>query len=239
MDTLKSAMDDAATECSLNVPSLFATNTTASYAQLKRYMYSTAKELLSRHDWAVLTLDQTITGDGGDTYDLAADFGRLTRRDEVDEPAVWSDGMQRVYRPVTSNGGWTVLTSMGAAGTYGYRVVGTQIQFTQNIAASETVTVSYVSNAWISSAGSKVATWADDADFTYLPARLIELGTTWRWRRKRGLEFASYQGEFEMEFSRFANDDRSIRKISFGQRMAVNSPYANLPVPELGPDPNI
>jgi hypothetical protein len=239
MDVLKTAMDDAAAECSLAVPSLFATNTTDSYTQLKRYMRKTAKELLERIDWASITLDGTITGDGGATYALAADFMRLTRSDDEDNPAVWSDTMRRAFRAVPANGQWTVIQSYGPTPTYGYRVVGPNIEFTQNIAVGEEITYSYVTTGWISSGGSRSATWVDDADFTYLPARLIELGTTWRWMKKRGLEYATYQGEFEMELSRLANDDRGIRTISFGQRASGGSPYRNIPVPTLGPDPDV
>lgn len=233
-------MDDAAAECSLAVPSLFATNTTTNYTQLKRYMYSTAKELLQRIDWANCTLDETLTGDGTNTIALPADFSRVVRRDEEDGPAVWSDSMRRAFRPVTSNGEWTVLTSLGPTPSYGYRIVGSNIEFTQDIAIGDTITLSYVSKGWISHSSARQATWDDDADLTYLPPRLIELGTTWRWRRKRGLEFSSYQGEFEIELSRLSNDDRSIRKISFGGKVdSGGSPYRNLPVPTLGPDPNI
>ena len=239
MDVLKTAMDDAAAECSLAVPTLFATNTTDSYVQLKRYMRQTAKELLERHDWANITLDGTITGTGASSYALESDFMRLTRSDAEDKPAVWSDDMQRGFLPVTSNGQWTVLQSNGPTPSYGYRIVGSNIEFTQPIAVGETVTYSYVSTGWISSSGSRASAWADDADLTYLPSRLIELGVTWRWMRKRGLEFASYQGEFEIELSRYSNDDRGTRVIQFGQRSAGGSPYRNLPVPTLGPDPDV
>lgn len=239
MDTLKSAMDNAAAECSLAVPTLFATSTQTSYAQLKRYMYATANELLQRIDWAGCTVDGTITGTGAQSYPLASDFKRLTRRDEEDDPAVWSNDMRRAFRPVQTNGQWTVLEAMGPTPSYGYRVVGANIEFTQPIASGETVTYAYVSAGWILSSAVRSATWVDDADFNYLPSKLVELGTVWRWMRKRGLEYASYQGEYEMELSRLANDDRGIRKISFGQKIAPATPYTNLPVPLLGPDPNV
>lgn len=241
MDVLKDAMDDAAAECSLAVPSLFATNTQTSYVQLKRYMYSTARELLSRIDWASCTLDETLTGDGTNVIALPSDFGRVVRRDEEDGAAVWSDGMRRAFKPFNSNGEWTVVRSMGPTPSYGYRIVGSNIEFTQDIALGDTITLSYVSKDWISHASARAAEWTDDADLSYLPIRLIELGSVWRWRRKRGLEFSSYQGEFEIELTRASNDDRSIRKIRFGQspNNTGGSPYRNLPVPTLGPDPNI
>jgi hypothetical protein len=238
MDTLRSAMDDAAAECSLAVPSLFATNTTTNYVQLKRYMVATAKELIERIDWAAITLDGIVTGDGTASYPLADDFFRLTRSDDEASPAVWSDSMRRGFRPVTSNGQWTVLQANGPTLQYGYRIVGASIQFTQNIAVGQTIKYSYLSKNWILAGTVPAATWGDDGDFTLLPSKLIELGVEWRWNRKRGLEYASYQGEFEMELSRLANDDRGIRKIGFGQRASGGSPYRNMPVPTLGPDPN-
>lgn len=239
MDVLKTAMDDAAAECSLAVPSVFASNATDSYTQLKRYMRQAAKELLERIDWANCTIDYPVTGDGSTSYALPDDFLRLTRSDDPASPAVWSDGMRRKFSPVTSNGEWTVLQSYGPTPSYGYRIVGATIEFTQAIAVGDSVTISYVSTGWISNAGTRTATWVNDADLTYLPSRLIELGTAWRWMRKRGLEYAGYQGEFEIELTRYSNDDRGIRKISFGQRASGGSPYRNLPVPTLGPDPDV
>ena len=237
-DVLKTAMDNAATECSLAAPSLFATNSTSSYVQLKRYMNQAAAELLNRHDWARLTIDGTVTGTGATTYALASDFHRLVRRDEEHDPAVWSDDMRRAFRPVQSNGEWTVLQSMGPTPSYGYRIVGDNIEFTQAIASGDTVTYAYVSKKWIEHSSSGSESWADDADFTYLPPRLIELGVTWRWKRFRGLEFQSYLGEFEIEYARATQDDRGLRKISMGSRPRPASPYDGLPVPVLGPDPN-
>lgn len=239
MDLLKTAMDDAAAECSLAVPSLFAANTTDSYTQLKRYMRQAAKELLQRIDWANCTIDYTLTGAGSDTFVLPDDFERLVRDDDQHNPAVWSVGMRRAFSPVNANGQWTVLQSYGPSPSYGYRIVGPNIEFTQAIAVGDSVTISYVSAGWISHDSARASEWTDDADLTYLPSRLIELGTTWRWMRKRGLEYATYQGEFEIELTRYSNDDRSIRKISFGQRASGGSPYRNLPVPTLGPDPDI
>lgn len=239
MDLLKTAMDNAAGECSLAAPSVWVSNTDTNYAQLKRYMYDVAREFVRRVDYTELTRDITITGDGGDTYPLQADFERLPRKDSEDDPAVWSDGMQRAFYPVTSNGQWTALQSRGPASSYGYRVVGSNIQFTQTIASGDTNTLAYVSNYWISSGGERVGVWGTEEDLTFIPGKIIELGVTWRWRRKRGLEFASYQGEYEIELSRYANDDRGIRKIRFGQRALPPTPYSNLPVPLLGPDPDV
>lgn len=238
-DVLKTYMDNAAGECSLAAPSVFYNNTDTSYAQLKRYMYRTAEELRQRHDWAYLTRDQSISGADTDTYALADDFDRMCRRNTPDDPAVWSSTLQRPYYPVVSNAEWTVLTALGGS-HYGYRVVGSNIQFTETVATGTTIKLAYISKSWILNGGNPTQTWSSDADYTKLPGILIEMGTTWRWRRKRGLEFSSYQGEYEMELSRRSNDDRNIRVIHFGSNAsaeAFRSPYDGVDVPTLGPAP--
>lgn len=213
MDLIKDSMDDVARECGVAVPSLWATNTDDTYMTLKQFMRQTAKELLERIDWQRCTYTESITGTGTDTYALPSDFQRPTRGPN----SVYGNAPHWSYIPVTSNGDWTQLLSWGAGSTYYYRFTGNSIQFSQTINSPDTIAVAYVSKNWIDSSGTPTDTWTDDAQESYLPGRLIELGTTWRWKRKQGLEFSSYQGEYETELTRYSNDDRSQQLISFGK----------------------
>lgn len=224
MDIIKDSMDNVARECGVAVPSLWATNTDDTYMQLKMYLQQAASELLERVDWQDCTLDNVVTGSGTDTYLLPTDYKRPTR----DLNTVYGNSPQRwAFMPVTSNGDWTRLKSWGAAITYFYRFTGPNIQFSQIINNPDQITFSYVTKNWISSGGNRAATWAADSDLTYLPARLLEMGTIWRWKRKMGLEYQSIQGEYESDLSRSSSDDRNRQTIGFGKSMPDRfiSPY--------------
>lgn len=233
MDIIKDVMDDVARECGSTVPSLWATNTEDTYMQFKMYLRQCADELLQRIDWQAVTLNEVYTGTGTDTYALPSDFKRPTR----DRNTVYGNSPQRwAFAPVTTNGNWTQLQSWGALSTYLYRFTGSNIQFSQTINSPDEITLAYVSTNWISSGGSPTSTWTNDADLTYLPGSLLYLGSVWRWKRKMGLEYASQQGEYEAELSRYSQDDRQQQIISFNKSYPdrLITPY-DLTPPLLGP----
>lgn len=233
MDIIKDSMDNVARECGVALPSLWATNTDDSYMLLKQYLQQTADELLQRVDWQLCNLNQVFTGTGTDTYALNADFKRPTR----DKNTVYGNSPQRwAFAPITSNGQWTQLKSWGALSTYFYQFTGTDLQFSQDINSPDQITLSYMTKNWISSGGSRAATWTNDADLSYLPVSLLETGTIWRWKRKMGLEYSSILGEYETELTRYSNDDRNSQRISFNKSMPdrLITPY-DLTPPLLGP----
>ena len=235
MDLIKDSMDDVARECGVAVPSLWAANTDDTYMQIKMYLRQTANELLDRIDWQNCTLNQVITGTATDTYALETDFKRPTR----DKNTVYGNSPQRwAFAPITSNGDWTKLESWGALSTYFYRFTGTNIEFSQTINSPDEITLSYVTKNWISSASVRVATWTTDLDETYLDGSLLYLGTTWRWKRKMGLDYASMMGEYETELSRRSADDRQRQKVDFNKSYPdrLITPY-DLSPPLLGPAP--
>lgn len=232
MDLIKDSMDDVARECGVAVPSLWASNTDDTYVQIKMYMRQAASEMLERIDWQDCTLNQVITGSGTNSYPLNEDFKRPTR----DFNTVFGNSPQRwAFAPITTNGDWTQLQSWGALSTYFYRFTGTDIQFSQTINSPDQITLAYVTKNWINSGGNRVAAWTDDADTSYLPGRLLELGTIWRWKRKMGLDYASVLGEYETELSRRSADDRQQQKIGFGKTLPdrLITPYDITP-PLLG-----
>lgn len=212
--TIKAAMDNAARTCRITPPSVWTSSTTPSVLELVALLYQTADELLERVDWSGLTLDSTVTGTGGASYSLPSDFKRLTR----DESAVFeTTPNRRRLVPITTNGDWTNMLQLQAAGGYRYyRIIGEDsIEFYRPLEdTTGVVKLSYVSTKWIKdSGGTKIAAWSADTDTTLLPAKLLEMGVVWRFRRDKGLVYADRQAEFEMHLSRYANDTRGLRVI--------------------------
>lgn len=232
MDLIKDTMDDVARECGVAVPSLWASNTDDTYQQLKMYMRQAASELLERIDWQDCTLNQVITGAATDTYLLNTDFKRPTR----DRNTVYGNSPQRwAFAPITSNGDWTQLQSWGALSTYFYQFTGESIQFSQTINSPDEITLSYITKNWINASGTRASTWVNDTDTSYLPSRLLEIGTTWRWKRKMGLDYQSLLGEYETELTRRSADNRQQQSISFNKSYPdrLITPY-DLTPPLLG-----
>lgn len=237
MPTVAEVMNDVADECSVNPPNSWITATTLSYRDLKRFLRKTVDELLDRIDWPdPITKDVVITGTGVAAYNLPSDFKRLTR----DQWCVYeTTTTRRAGIPVTTNGDWTFLQDVGSAGgdryyrTSGDEQNGYQIEFFRALETSAGVTVSYVSNNWLSVSGSEGSIWTDPAAVLLLPRELIEMGCVWRFRRRKGLPFADRLNEYEGKLARLANDARQIKRINFGET-PERHPW-DIPVPDFIP----
>lgn len=210
--TISALMDNVAGDCSVNPPSVWSTATQLTYTEAKRFLFQAAGEILQRKDFAATTFDASFAGDGvSGSFDLPADFLRLTR----DDGAVLElSPNRRACTPIRTNASWTYLESRGAIGVgRWYRVVGNQIEFFQTLPDGGQIVASYVTTQWIMGGSAKSSDWSSESDTPMLPARLLELGTIWRWRRKKGMAYADQQIEYEMELSRRANDDRGQQVI--------------------------
>lgn len=237
MATVAEVMDDVAGDCSVSPPPSWISATSLSYVELKRFLRQTVDELLDRVDWPdPIATDTVITGTGDETYALPSDFKRLTR----DPLTVYeTTTTRRRGIPVPTNGAWTHLKDLGSAGGDRYfrlsgdEASGFDISFWDNPTSGVSITVSYISKNWLSLAGTAGSTWTDVAATLLLPRDLVEMGTVWRFRRKKGLPYADRMNEYEAKLARRANDARVIRSVNMtgGQRL---SPF-QVPVPDFIP----
>jgi len=238
MATVKDTMDKAARGCSVTPPTSWITATGLSHMEMKDFLAETVEELLERIDWPdPITKDTVIAGTGAETYALPSDFKRLTR----DELAVYETTTTR--RPgiaVPTNGAWTHLKQIGSAGgdrfyrTSGDEEDGFEISFYQFPATGASITVSYVSRNWLKQASVEGNEWTDATATLLLPARLVEMGVVWRFRRRKGMPFADRLNEYEANLARHANDKRGIKRIDMTGDGAMRSPF-DIPVPDFIP----
>lgn len=238
MATIKQAMDVAARACSTNPPSSWVSNTSFAFMELKDFLYETTDELLDRVDWPPnIGATATIAGTGATTYSLPSDYKRLMR----DPMAVFeTTNTRRQCIPVPNDGTWEYLDEVGSAGAYRYfRVEGDEesgftIDFFRALDSGEEVKVQYIKDRWLKTSGNDSKTWTTDDDTLLLPRRLIELGVTWRFRRRKGLGYQDVYSEYEMRLARVANDYRNRRKIVFGDPGGEVHPM-RVPVPDFIP----
>jgi hypothetical protein len=233
--TIAEAMNTAALECSVPVPVAWVASTNTNERVMRSILSDCVRELLRRHDWKQLTVSQTITGTGVESYALASDFLRLAAGDN----AVYENSPnRRPCIPIVTDGDWTEINQLGFAGVQRYyRLNGSNIDFYRPLPTGATVTVSYVSKNWKRDSTGVTAgdTWAADADLSLLPGYMLELGVIWRFRRHKGLQYLDRKVEYESELARAISDDRPIGKVGFdGDRNLPRRPF-EIPVPDFIP----
>ncbi len=223
MTTIVDVLNRVARHCSISSPSSWVTATEDEHVELRDdFLRETVADLLDRADWPQPVGAQvTITGTGVATYALPADFRRLQRpRFSVYDQQLDAPGI-----PVTNDGDWVELLDSGVAGADRfYRITGYDGAYSISFEAAPTtdITLSYVSNNWMATSGGVVGNMLTaETDVLILPDRLVEVGTIWRWRERRGLPFQDKYTEFNTIFSRYLNDLRGRRVVSFKSRRTV------------------
>lgn len=221
MTLVTEALDRVARQCSIDVPQSWLAATAAEYVEVRDdFLAETIADILDRLDLpSPIGKQQTITGDGSENYALNSDFRRMQR----DQLAVYDSNLDRPCIPVTNDGEYTYIKDIGTSGVLRYyRVKGFPgsytIDFYDEPSAGLEVVVSYVSENWIDNAGTKKTAFTDPDDTLLLPRRIVEVGTVWRWRERKGLPFQDKYNEYEALMGRLSNDTRGHRVVDMGER---------------------
>lgn len=225
MTLIVDALNRIARQCSVETPSSWLTTSDASAVELRDdFLLETVDDILDRVDLpSPIGKETDITGDGSVNYSLPSDFMRIKRN----EFAVYDNLLDRPCIPITTDGEWTYQVDIGTAGVLRYyRVKGYDenwtIDFEDAPASGTTITVHYMSNLWMAnSSGTAGSEFTDAADVLLLPRRLIEAGTVFRYRERKGLPFLAKYNEYEALLARTTNDRLGRKVINMGEREHV------------------
>lgn len=194
--------------------------------QLGDLANETAVAIAKRHDWQVLTTATTITGDGVvSAFGLPADYDRMpVKADLIATGSQWSlmaaRDLDQWLRFSTSN--------MNTAAYGHWIILGGQMQVLPVLGSGQVVNFYYVTKNFAKNAGgTPQAVFTADSDTFRLPERLLTLGLIWRWRQRKGLEYAEDMQEFEIAFAQEAGRERGSKRITIGvQRVPWDAEYA-------------
>lgn len=219
MTLIVDALNRIARQCSIKTPASWASATRDEHLELRDdFMLETVDDILARVDLpSPIGKQTTITGDGSQNYALPVNFKRLAR----DNMAVYDQLQDRPCVPIVADGDWSFITDIGTAGVVKYyRIKGYEGNYTIDIenepATGETFVVSYVSTVWMTdSGGTEGSAFTANTDILILPRRVVEIGTVWRYRERKGLPYEDKWNEYEAEISRLSNDGRTRRVIAF------------------------
>lgn len=224
MTTIVEALDRIARQCSVKAPSAWLTATQDAHVELRDdFLLETVDDILDRVDLpSPIGSQTTITGTGAETYSLPANFKRLHRSDL----AVYDVQLDRACIPINTDGEYTYIKDQGTAGTIRYyKVTGYEgayeISFYDEPASSTQITVSYSTDNWMANGGTASNMFTADEDVLLLPRRVVEAGTVWRFRERRGLPYQDKYNEYEILLTRLINDTRGYRVINMGDNAPV------------------
>ena len=220
MALIVDSLNRVARLCSITAPSDWTTATDDNSVELRDdFLIQTVEDILERVDLpSPVGAQTTITGTGAETYSLPANFLRLQR----DELAVYDAALDRPCIPIVEDGLWTYIKDVGTAGAIRYfRTSGYdgnwEISFYDEPTSAATITVSYVTKNWMANSGGTAGSaFTALTDVLLLPNRLVEAGTVWRFRERKGLPFESRYNEYEILLARMSNDRRTRRKVNMG-----------------------
>lgn len=228
MTTVAAALDRIARQTSVAVPSSWITATLKDQVELREdFLLETVEDIAARLDLPspigketdLTGGSGTINADGSETFTLPTDFVR-TQRDEL---ALYDVDQDRPCIPITNTGDWNMLTDTGAAGAIKYyRVKGYDGNFTIDIynapGTGSVIKLAYISKNWLATAGGVEGyTFANLDDVLLFPRRVVEAGTVWRFRERRGLPYMDKLNEYEALIARLSNDARGRRIVNFGE----------------------
>lgn len=116
---------------------------------------------------------------------------------------IWNRTLRRpVYGP-KSEQDWQQSKAMQINGPFNaFRIMNGQIRFYPNPVAGQTCAFEYMSKNWIStSIGGTSETWTNDADTPLIDDKVIILGTIWRWKAAKGLDYAEDFRKYELRIT--------------------------------------
>lgn len=188
------------------------------------------QDIASRHDWSTLQTTFSFTSDGtdGQSTPFADDWNRTSPT-----ASVWRSGstLTPMSGPCPPDVWHELLTMPGIRFPGYWRMFGGEIQII-GVPATETVSIEYLSNAWVIDADSST-TFKDavskDGDTFRLPDRLLRLAVIWQWRSFKGLSYAEEMATFEKQLERDIAADRSARPISTARVLTPDGPRMSWP----------
>lgn len=188
-------------------PNAAVTSTDQQIIQLVSICEEEGQELAARFSWQALQAEATFTTLAAELQTslatCAPGFNFILNN------TIYNRTLQRPVFGPSSPQEWQADKSAQFSGPWAsFRIKGGSIYFYPAPSAGDSCYFEYSSRNWIStSAGGTSATWTDDADTPLLDDQLITLGTIWRWKKTKGLDYAEDFATYERRVTDATNRD--------------------------------
>lgn len=198
------------------VPAVIFSSTETFAVELAALVNESAQAIFKAHDWRGLILLNTQAGDGSATaFDMPADYDRMPVKSSV-----FLTSTQRPMSKIDDLDVWLERTLSGISGVGGeWTLLGSQINIRPAMASTDSARFYYLSNLIVTAEDDTTKSeFTLDTDSFRLPERLLMLDLVWRWRQRKGLDYAEDMQNFEIAKAEAVNRDKGARMLRFGLR---------------------
>lgn len=197
MQTVLQIVQSAAKRIGILAPNTVVGSSDPQIIQLAAISEEEGQELADRYAWQALQNEATFLTVAAE---LQASIASLTTGfNYIVNDTIWNRDLRRpVYGP-KSEQDWQQSKAFKINGPFNsFRIWNGNIRFYPVPAAGQTCAFEYISSNWISTnAGGTSQTWTNDADAPLLNDQLITLGTIWRWKQSKGLDYSEDFAKYE------------------------------------------
>lgn len=222
MRTLLQIIQDAAVAIGIPRPAAALSFADPQVLQLVEMAQQEGDDLSRAYDWSELVVPRDFTCVATEAQDEPPiDWSRYVRDVEI-----WNVARQLPITGPVDASEWVYLTTRVAQTEPQYwRMIGGKLNIYTPV-AGETVRYEYVTTNWIlSNDGSTfIDRWTHDGDSPRLPSRLIKQGIVWRWKQKKGLDYAEDMATYERWKEIDTADNRGNRRIRMSKQIRGDLP---------------
>jgi hypothetical protein len=153
------------------------------------------ESLADRHTWQALQTEHTFS-----TADTVASYALPSGFDTLIKDTVFNRTSRRRMQGDLSPSQWqetqaSLVTMVNPA----FRIRGSLFYISPTPTAVETIAYEYVTKNWCeSSGGTAQSAWAADTDVGLLDEELFKLGVIWRYKAKKGFDYAEDMNTYEI-----------------------------------------
>jgi hypothetical protein len=165
--------------------------------QLVELCNEEGQELADRIQWQALQSETVFTTVASETQGameaLSSGFKYLIN------DTIWNRDLRRPVYGARSEQEWQQQKAMQLNGPFNsFRIFQGNLLFYPAPPAGQTCAYEYASSDWVSkSVGGTASVWTNDLDTPKLDDKLIILGTIWRWKAAKGLDYAEDFAKYE------------------------------------------
>lgn len=155
------------------------------------------QEQAERYQWQALQAEATFTTVAAQIQTTVVAV--TTGFNYIVNDTIWNRTLRRpVYGP-KSQQDWQQDKALQLNGPFNaFRILNGVINFYPNPVAGQSCYFEYISDNWITTSVSGVSTiWTNDADTPKIDDQLVVLGTIWRWKQAKGLDYAEDFAKYE------------------------------------------